>query len=73
MIFTFIQLKLVQKNILLPFKNDNCDSNIGVFSIAPNLVIALTTLRTQKLSLLFLLLQFLYVFFHGFFSALLPV
>jgi hypothetical protein len=32
--------------ILLPFKNGNvCDSNIGLFSIAPHLVIALQTLR----------------------------
>ena len=39
-----------------------CDSNIGLFSIASHLVIALPTLRQQKLSLLISLLQFLYEF-----------
>ena len=46
------------------------------FSIAPHLVIALPTLRQQKLSLLISLLQFLYEFcrlVHGFFSVLLPI
>ena len=46
---------------MVPFKN-------GLFSIAPHLVIALQTLRKQKLSLLISLLKFLYKFFrlvHG--------
>ena len=49
--------------------------NIGYFSIAPHLVIALPTLRQQKLSLLISLLQFLYEFcrlVHGFFSYCFP-
>ena len=36
--------------------------NIGLFSMAPHLVIALPTLRQQKLSLLIFLLKFLYEF-----------
>ena len=39
-----------------------CYRNIGLFSIAPHLVIALPTLRQQKLSLLISLLQILYKF-----------
>ena len=35
-----------------------CDSNIGLFFIAPHLVIALPTLRQQKLSLLISLYEF---------------
>ena len=52
------------------------DSNIGFFSIAPHLIIALPTLRSQKLSLLISLLQFMYYFcrlVHAFFSILLPI
>ena len=67
---------------MIPFKRglldkfQYCDSNIELFSIAPHLVIALQTLRQQKLSLLIPLLQFLYKFcrlVHGFFSVLLPI
>ena len=43
-------------------KCSTSDSNIKLFSIAPHLVIALPTLRKQKLSLLISLLQFLYEF-----------
>ena len=53
-----------------------CESNIGLFSIASHLVIALPTLQQQKLWLLILLLQFLYNFcrlVYGFFSILLLI
>ena len=79
----------VDENIIVTIKTQNnfcyalkiiffqyCDSNIELFSITPHLVIALPTLRQQKLSLLITLLQFLYEFFrlvHGFFSVLLPI
>ena len=52
------------------------DSNIGIFSIAPRLVIALPTLLLQKLAILISLLQFLckfcILFHHIFFSVLIP-
>ena len=66
--------------ILVHYQNTNffqyCNSNIGLFSIAPHKVIALPTLRSQKLTYLTSLLHFLYRFcllVHGFFSILLPV
>ena len=49
-----------EKKKFLPFKNGH--HNIGLFSIASHLVIALPTLRYQKLSLLISLIQFLYEF-----------
>ena len=53
-----------------------CDSNIGFSSFAPHLVIALSILRQQKLSLLISLLKFFNGFcrlVHGFFFVLLPI
>ena len=55
------------KNIIGAIKMQNnfklyqyCDNNIGIFSIATHLVIALPILRKQKLLLLISLLNFLY-------------
>ena len=48
-----------------------CDSNIGVFSVAPHLVIALLTLRQQNLSFLISLLQFLLSFVDWFMASFL--
>ena len=77
-------LSTVCENIIANIKMRNnfwylfqyCDSNIGLFFIAPHLIIALPPLRYQILSLLISLLKILYKFcrlVYCFFSVLLPI
>ena len=65
-----------QNDFWCPIKMLSCDSNIGLFSIAPHLVIAPLTLQQKKLLLLTSLLHFLFWFCKlilGFFPVLLSV
>ena len=63
------------QNIFFPFKkwlfSQYCDSNIGLFSIALHLVIALPTLQEQKLLLLISLLKFCMSFVDWFMASFL--